>query len=405
MKKNTLTPLLVCVLTALVPTFGIAQSSPDSKSETGKAKKSEPKATKPLTLADGAPNSYTVVRGDTLWGISGRFLKDPWRWPEVWNMNKEQIKDPHWIYPGDIVSLSFDADGRPRLSIGANGGGGEGSTVRLSPKVRTDAITTAIPSIPSSAISPFLSLPLVVEADGLANAPRIVAAEDGRVIIGAGNTAYAVGLNPQRGVKWQIYRPGKALVDPTSKEVLGYEATYLGDAKVTRFGETSSLEVLKSTQEINRGDRLTPTLESTLPSYSPHAPDKQIKGAIVSVVGGVDDAAQYFVVALNLGKKDGMEIGHVLATLQLGETVSTADNEADRGSWFGRSKWFSGNTESADAKPSSTDSTTAELPATVKLPDERNGLAFVFRVFDRISYALVMSSRRPLKVGDVVQTP
>lgn len=407
MKKSKVTLLFVLSIVGIVPQLGWTQPRPDAKSEVGTSKPAAIKRAeaKPIVLTDDAPAMYVVVKGDTLWDISGRFLKEPWRWPEIWNMNRDQIKDPHWIYPGEVIRLSFDANGRPMLSIGGvgsggyGGSGGSGGTVRLTPQIHIDRLALAIPSIPSKAIGPFLTLPLVIEEGALLNAPKIVAAEDGRVIIGAGNIAYAVGLNPESGIKWQIYRPGKPLVDPGTKEILGYEAIYLGDSRVVRFGESSTLEIMRSNQEINRGDRLTPTIEATLPSYSPRAPEQQMKGAVVSVVGSVEDAAQYSVVAVNLGKRDGAEVGHVLATLQRGEVVSTRDDDDGGGLKFGGLKnWFS--SSGTERKPE-------ELAARseVKLPDERNGLLFIFRVFEKISYGLVMSSRRPLKVGDVVQTP
>ncbi|MEP7156212.1 MAG: LysM peptidoglycan-binding domain-containing protein [Betaproteobacteria bacterium] len=407
MKKSKLTLLFVLSIAGFVPQSGWTQSTPDAKSEVGGKKATVKTAdNSPLTLAADAPNTYTVVKGDTLWDISGRFLKEPWRWPEIWNMNRDQIKNPHWIYPGDVINLTYDANGRPILSVNSGGTSGSGYGVsggnsKLNPQIRVDRQAMAVPSIPSRAIAPFLTLPLVIEEGALLGAPKIIAAEDGRVIIGAGNTAYAVGLNPDAGIKWQIYRPGKTLVDPATKEILGYEAIYLGDSRVSRFGESSTLEIIRSNQEINRGDRLTPTIEATLPSYSPHAPDKQMKGAVVSVVGSVEDAAQYSVVALSLGKRDGLEVGHVLATLQRGEVVSTRDDAASSGTLHGIKSFFTslGNNEPA-AKPES-----GSIPAEVKLPDERNGLVFIFRVFDKVSYGLVMSSRRSLKVGDVVQTP
>ncbi len=437
MKKSVLALGLVFGCTGMVPLSLHAQTQPDAKSEAAakaapdtksapaaqpaadkpaekaadkpaakKAEKAKPKAEKPpLQLADNAPTMYTVVKGDTLWDISGRFLKEPWRWPEIWNMNREQIKDPHWIYPGDVISLSFDANGRPLLSVGAGGRFGDtgvGGTVKLSPQVRSDPKALAIPSIPVRVIGPFLTLPLVVDAGALDNAPRIVSTEDGRVIVGAGNLIYSAGMRPSQGTKWQVYRPGAALLDPVTQEVLGYEATYLGDARVTKFGEASTLEVLRSAQEINRGDRLTPTVESTLPSYSPHAPDTFVKGAIVSVKGALGDAAQYSVISINLGKKDGMEIGHVLSVLQKGDVVSTSD-QGEPG--FAERWGFSGLKTLLPAQEESKDKDGGQLASEVKLPDERNGLAFVFRVFDRVSFALVMSSRRPMKVGDVVQTP
>lgn len=405
MNKSKLTLLFVLTLTGFVPVVASAQAAPGAKAEAGAAKTADRKKADatPISLADDAPTNYTVVKGDTLWDISGRFLKEPWRWPEIWNMNREQVKDPHWIYPGDVIKLSFDASGKPILSVNSSGGGFggvPGGTIKLTPQIRADRVALAIPSIPSKVIGPFLSLPLVIEKDAMANSPRIIAAEDGRVIIGAGNIAYAIGLNPNQGVKWQVYRPGKDLLDPVSGELLGVEATYLGEARVSKFGESSTIEILRSTQEINRGDRLTPTLESTLPSYSPHSPEKQVKGAIVSVLSGVNDAAQYSVVALSLGRRDGMEIGHVLATLKKGETVSTSE-DGENPSSFKISSIFGTGGATGEAAKNDVANTASE----VKLPDERNGLAFVFRVFDKISYALIMSSKRPLKVGDVVQTP
>ena len=390
MKKSKLTLVLVIALTGFVPQIASSQANPGAKVETITSntaqltiKTTTRKATAPIQLAADAPPSYVVVKGDTLWGIAGRFLQQPWRWPEIWNMNRDQIKNPHWIYPGDVIHLSFDADGNPILSFGAGVGAGR-EDLSLRPRVRVDPLAQAIPSIPSKVIAPFLSLPLVIEEGALANAPRIVATEDDRVVIGAGNTAYALGLQQSQGVKWQIYRPGKALKNELG-EVLGYEANYLGEAKVVRFGEVSTIEILRSTQEINRGDRLTATTDTTIPSYSPRSPATNVSGAIISVLNGVDTGAQYSIVVLNLGKRDGMEVGHVLATLRKGAIVSTADPLGQMAS--------------------TASETGTQTGGTVKLPDERNGLVFVFRVFEKVSYALVMSTRRPLQIGDVVQTP
>ena len=241
MIKNHFSYLLVLAFAGFVPQIVWAQSASGASTENrvDNIRKAAPmrppsgdlaraeamlsgKSTAPLTLAENAPSTYTVIKGDTLWDISGKFLKEPWRWPEIWNMNREQIKDPHWIYPGDVISLSFDADGRPRLSL--NGAGrGAGGTVRLSPSIRIDKLSQAIPSIPARVIGPFLTLPLVVEAGALAGAPKIISADDDRVVIGAGNKAYAVGLQAEQGTRWQVYRPGKALIDPATRELLGYD--------------------------------------------------------------------------------------------------------------------------------------------------------------------------------------
>jgi len=385
--------VFVLLTVALVPQWAGAQADGDKAAKADSAKKE----TAPLQLADDAPTLYTVVKGDTLWDISGRFLKQPWRWPEIWNMNREQIKDPHWIYPGDVVKLSFDAQGRPLLSFASRGegaGGVSGGTVTLNPKIRVESIGLAIPSIPIRAIGPFLTLPLVVEKDALLNSPRIIGTEEGHVVIGSGDVAYGAGIKPEMGTKWQVYRPGIELKDPDTEEILGYAATYLGDVRVSKFGEASRLDVIKATQEINKGDRLTPASESLTLSYSPHAPDKAVKGKILSGIGGISESAQYSIVIVNLGKRDGMEVGHVLATYRSGIWVNTKDANAPASSAVaGLISRLSGKTNEDG------------IPENIKLPDERNGLIFVFRVFDKVSYALILSSRLPVQLGDVVQTP
>jgi hypothetical protein len=455
--KNTKTFLLVLTLSGFVPQILLAQGVPSAAVESNAAAKAKaapamapvaqtsvtttvtnsPSAMapavaptapapakraatrptkRPLALAENAPNTYTVVKGDTLWGISAKFLNEPWRWPEIWNMNRSQIRDPHWIYPGDVIKLTFDADGNPRLSLGNSGAAG--GIVRLSPQIRVEKIAQAIPSIPAKVIGPFLTVPLVIEEGALQDAPRIIATEDERVIVGAGNRAYAAGIREDQGIKWQVFRPGKALKDPVTQEVLGYEAVYLGDARVSRFGkmaqvdgmpipEGTSIEIIKSTQEIGRGDRLTPTVEAPVPSYSPHSPDKQMKGSIVSILGGVAESAQYSIVVVGLGKRDGIEVGHVLATSQLGDVVATGDSNTGRHesvvtSFFNQ---IGDDLANIDREYRQGDASKSAMPARVKLPDERNGLIFIFRTFDKVSYALVMSSKRSLKVGDVVQTP
>jgi len=352
-------------------------------------------------VADNAPSSYTVVRGDTLWGIAARFLKEPFRWPEIWNMNRDEIKNPHWIYPGDVIKLGYTEDGKPRLTL--DGEASVGGTVKVSPNVRVERLNQAIPSIPGTVIGPFLSAPLVVDDDSILNAPKIIATEEGRVIIGAGNIAYVDRLDSKLGTRWQIYRPGKALRDSDTDEILGYEAAFVADARVSRFGTPSTIEIVTSKEEVNRGDRLAPTRENAIPSYSPRAPEKQIKGKIIAMDRGVAETAQYAIVVINRGRQDGLEIGHVLATYRAGEEVSTSDD----GISF-HNKDIKPNYVVQDTIASSISDLTggsSGSPSVVKLPDERNGLVFVFRVFDRVSYALVMQTRRPVNLNDVVQTP
>ena len=328
-----------------------------------------------IRLQDNAPDRYVVVKGDTLWSIAAKFLKDPWRWPEMWKLNQEQIKNPHLIYPGDVIVL--DRSGRSRNSEIEMG-----DTVKLSPRIRAeDTSRQAIPSIPPRVIEPFLSRPLVIEPDGLDNAPRIIAAQADRVYLGSGDVAYVSGIKDAKvDSLWQIYRPGKPLVDPESQKTLGYEAVFLGDGKVTKTGDPATIRIFGAQQEIGKGDRLVAAGPLTLNSYAPHAPTAPIQGRIIATRGGLRETGPQNVVTLNKGSSDGLEPGHVLALLRLGRTVEDRTPQPANGSAPTRSR-------------------------TTKLPDERYGLVFVFRTFDRVSYALVMSASRPVLLDDVVTTP
>ena len=322
-------------------------------------------AQEPAKLVDNPPDRHIVVPGDTLWGISGKFLKEPWRWPEVWHMNKDQIRNPHRIYPGDIVLLDRST-GRPVLKIA------KPVNLRLQPQVISEPIKDAIPSIPPHIIAPFISQPLVVEEDELNTAPRILAAPDDRVIMGNGDNGYVTGITDGSIANWQIYRPGKALKDPDTKEVLGYEAYYLGTARLVEPGTPATVRILRAKEEITRGDRLIPSNESILPSYVPHKPESDIEGRIIAVFGGLVEAGRLSVVTLNKGSRDGLEPGHVVA-LYRNRIADTRDEQNRR-----------------------------EL---VQLPIERYGLAFVFRTFDKVSYALVMESKGSVYVNDAVRNP
>src|SRR5690606_25450390 len=244
-----------------------------------------------------APDRYIVVPGDTLWGISGRFLRDPWRWPELFELNKDQIKNPHRIYPGDVIVLDREA-GRARVVATR--------TVVLTPKARAEPLEAeAIPSIPPAAIQPFLTQPRVMDQAVLDAAPRIVATQENRVALGAGGRAYARGIDGSVGQFWQIFRPGEPLVDPDTHEPLGYEAVYLGDARVVRPGEVSILEIVKSNQEVYIGDRMFAAPRAAFASYVPRAPEKPIKGRIMSAYGGLAEVGVHSIVTLNRGARDG----------------------------------------------------------------------------------------------------
>jgi hypothetical protein len=334
-----------------------------------------------------------------------------------------------------VIRLDRSGDS-PRLTLGGGPGGtgpsggteadAAANVVKLDPRIRVENLETAIPTIPGSAIGPFLSQPLIVEEGGLDGAPTILATEESRVIVGQGDLAYADRIGSNDGVNWQVFRPGATLRDPDTGEILGREAKYLGDARVRRFGNPTTLEVTKARQEINRGDRLTPARETSYPSYVPRAPDKPIKGTIMSVDGGVSELGQFQIITINRGARDGVEVGHVLASYRRGQVVTTrAAQDLDTPKWFtdwswGSWSWPAWNPGAGETKPmpvvpppssyQPADPSRASAGATLvgrelRLPDERNGLIFVFRVFEKMSYAMVMKATKPIYIGDVVQTP
>ena len=333
----------------------------------------------PLELKADAPERYVVVPGDTLWGISERYTDSPWRWPELWDLNRDQIRNPHLIYPGYVILLDR-ASGR--LSIGGMAPGAEAvapGTVKLGPRAHVDSLAKQqIPSIPAAAIEPFLSKPLVIEPDGLEKAPTIVATEADRVVLASGNKAYVRGIGGSPDETWYVYRQGGPLVDPDTQQTLAYEAIYLGTARLTRGGDPATVVLTSAVQEVGAGDKLVAAGKPQPVSYAPHAPEAQIRGRVMSIYGGlgeVGEAGPQSIITINRGRADGLEVGHVLALYNRGGTVRDTTKKRNAPDAF------------------------------IKLPDERAGLAFVFRVFDRVSYALVMHVTAPVRPLDVVQTP
>ena len=430
MRKTIIT--LVVAVASLVPALVRADGMPPSAEKASPATPSDSSKVTMSDLAANAPDTYTVVKGDTLWGIAGKFLKDPWKWPQIWEMNRDEIKNPHWIYPGNVIRLD-KTGANPRLSLegGASGTGGpsggteadaQSNVVVLNPRTRVENLEAAVPSIPGNAIGPFLSQPLIIESGALDGAPTILATEESRVVVGPGDLAYADRVGSTDGVNWQVYRPGDALRDPDTNEVLGIEAKYLGDARVRRFGNPTTLEITRARQEITRGDRMAPSRETSFPSYIPRAPDKPLEGTIMTVEGGVQEVGQFDIITINRGARDGIEVGYVLASYHRGAVVNAngETHASDLALGFKPSTWFGGwggwgnwNTKPVSPVP---DAPNAPAPGTekagaklsggsIKLPDERNGLVFVFRVFEKMSYALVMKANKPIYVGDIVRTP
>jgi len=377
-----------------------------------------------LKLQDNAPDKYVVVKGDTLWDISGRFLKDPWRWPQIWNLNREEIRNPHWIYPGDLVVL--DRSGKePRLSL-VKGDKNGMQTVKLSPGVRAaDIGGDAITAIPIRVIHPFLSQPRVVPKGAFDDAPFILGSNAERVVLGAGDDAFATG--GKAGVtQWNVLRPGKTLNDPETGEVLGYEVEYLGDARTLVEGAPQKIRITQSAQEILPKDKLVEASDSTTFEYIPHAPESQVSGRIISAYGGLSDSGRYQTVVINRGSSDGLEPGHVLSVFREGKAVTLSRDEKDRMAWVNDKAagvpdggaWLYSDVRCLKENSKVTYDQTADMRNTfrstclgnssdraVKLPDERSGLVMVYRVYDRVSYALIMQSDGPVYLLDTVKNP
>lgn len=348
-------------------------------------------------LAANAPDSYIVKPGDTLWAISGMFLKSAWRWPELWGMNLNEIRNPHRIYPAQQLVLER-INGRARLRLaGTVGEGPPTATIRVSPRIRFENLSDGtLPTLNTSLIEPFLAEPIIVDENGLSGAPRIVATQEGRVLLTRGDRAYARGNvetplldAPGKQQVYRIFRNATALKDPSSGEVLGYEAQYVGKAQLVSSESTqtvtdkngkrtsevtpATIDIVAAKEEMRVGDRLIAEPERELVNYTPRAPSGKVDGRIVSVYGSaVVNAAQNQVVVINRGTRDGMERGTVLAILKDGERLI----------------------DKTDARN-----------VMLKLPDERNGLLMVFRTFDRLSYALVLDIRDGVQVGDRLTNP
>jgi LysM repeat protein len=343
----------------------------------------QPDAAAPAPMRDAdpvvsptAPTRYTVKRGDTLWDISAMFLRDPWLWPEIWQVNP-QVRNPHLIYPGDELMLVYGADGRPSIQL-ARGGG-----ARLDPLLRTTDLDGAIATIPYSAIAAFLERPSVVSKEQALDAPRVIAFRERRLVGGAGSEAYVRGLadrNTQS--RYAVVHVGEEIRDPDDGDVLGYQGVYTATAVLVTPGDPAKTILTDSARETLEGDRLLSSENEVPLNFVPRAPASEVRGQIISVVDSVTLIGQYKVVAINRGRRHGLEPGHVLAIDEAGDIVR--DRTQGRVSGVKASRSF-----------------TPE----VALPDERDGTMLVFRVFDRMSYGLVVAATTPIRIADVVRTP
>ena len=398
MAKSKLALAVVTALaSAVVAAPAWAQNYPITTGQRATANEVAAKGVPLSELAANAPDSYTIKRGDTLWDISKLFLKSPWRWPELWGMNLNDIKNPHLIYPGQVLLLERK-NGMASLRVANPVADDSGiGTIRVSPRTRFESLRdTALTALKSSDIEPFLAEPIVVDEATLNAAPRIVSAQESRVLLTRGDRAYARGpsgsplMDDQaREKQYRVFRNATPLKDPGTGEILGYEAQYVGKASLVRGestadipekdGTTSSaivpatIDIVAAKEEMRVGDRMLPEPPRQMQTYTPHAPGTALTGRIISVYGSaVVNAAQNQVVAINLGTNNGIETGHVMSIQKDGARV------VDKG-----------------------DSTRPLM----KLPDERNGLLMVFRTFERVSYALILDITDGVRVGDRLTVP
>jgi LysM repeat protein len=327
-----------------------------------------------IPLADNAPESYVVKRGDTLWGISKVFLRDPWYWPEIWQVNP-QIQNPHLIYPGDTLRLVF-IDGRPQILLQ------RGDAARVEPRVRSQPLETAITTIPYATVAAFMSKPSVLDRDQIKQAPYLLATRDLHVVMSEGDTLYARGFKSpaELGTHYNVVRIGEPLVDPDDNRLLGYDGIFTGAGHVTRQGDPTTLIMTESTQESRAGDKLIPGGVEVPLDFTPSAPRVKTNGRIISVSHGVSIIGQYEVVVVNRGARDGLAPGNVLGVFDTGPVVLDTDKKG----------FF--NLDKLGAKK-------------VALPSERTGTFMVFKTFDNISYGLIMEATNLIRVGDKVQNP
>jgi len=326
-----------------------------------------------------APMHYTVKRGDTLWGIASMYLKDPWLWPEVWIINP-QVPNPHLIYPGDKLALAYGAGGRLEVRLEQAG------VSRLDPRLRSDPLANAIPTIPYSAIAAFLSRPTIMTSDEIRRAPYVLAFRDMHQVAGNEIEVYVRNLQAAENSRYAVMHVATPLVDPDDGKVVGYEGIYTATALVKRTGDPAKAVLIDLARETLAGDRLMSSDNEVPLNFTPAAPASDVHGRIIDVVGGTDLVGQFYVVAINRGKRHGVEPGNVLAVDQEGEVVRDL---------YGNGRSIANNQNGFN---------TQFMPR-VKLPNERAGTLLVFKTYDRISYGLIVGASNIIHIGAPVRNP
>jgi len=331
-------------------------------------------------LAPNAPDSYVVKRGDTLWGIAKVFLRDPWFWPEIWQVNK-QIQNPHLIYPGDTLRLVY-IDGHARVTL-QRGTMERGDSARVLPRVRSEPLESAVTTIPYATVAAFMSKPSVLSNEQIKGAPYVFSTRDSHVVISSGDTLYARGFQSpvEAGTHYNVVRVGDPLRDPDDNRIVGYDGIFTGSGRITRGGDPATLIMTESSRETEPGDKLFAGGVDVPLDFIPSSPKVKINGRIMAVSDGVTVIGQYQVVVINRGARDGLAPGNVLGVFELGGYVR---DTVDKGYLGGMSRLGAKN---------------------VRLPDERTGTFMVFKTFDQISYGLIMEAKDIIRVQDLVENP
>lgn len=328
-----------------------------------------------VPLNPNAPESYVVKRGDTLWGIAKVFLRDPWYWPEIWQVNPH-IQNPHLIYPGDTLRLVY-VDGRPTIMLQ------RGDSARVVPRVRSQPLEAAVTTIPYETVAAFMSKPSVLAKEQIKDAPYVLATRDMHVVMADGDTLYARGFSGpvELGTHYNVVRVGDALRDPDDNRIVGYDGIYTGAGHVTRSGDPATLVMTESARETEAGDKLFAGGVDVPLDFIPSAPKTKTDGRIMAVSNGVTVIGQYEVVVINRGAGDGLAPGNVLAVFQAGALIPDTQNKG----------FLNGMSRLAAKK--------------VRLPDERSGTFMVFKTFDHLSYGLIMEATNLIRVADRVENP
>jgi LysM domain len=328
-----------------------------------------------VAVNPNAPDSYVVKRGDTLWGIAKVFLRDPWFWPEIWQVNP-QVQNPHLIYPGDTLRLVY-IDGRPTIQLQ------RGDSARVVPRIRSQAFEGAVTTIPYETVAAFMSKPTVLAKEQIKDAPYVLSTRNSHLVMADGDTVYARGFSAPAalGTHYNVVRVGEALRDPDDDKIVGYDGIFTGAGHVTRSGDPATIIMTESARETEVGDKLFAGGVDVPLDFIPSAPKTKTDGRIMAVSNGVSVIGQYEVVVINRGAADGLAPGNVLAVFQAGEVIH---DTANKGFLNGGSRLLS---------------------PKVQLPDERTGTFMVFKTFDHMSYGLIMEATNVIRVADRVENP